>query len=143
MQMKMDLPLPNVTKDADVRTAAEEMRRTNSGALLIRDEDTVIGLITDRDLVVRVLADPEAKLEGPIYDYSTKTMFTCQHSDSLDHAALQMEENGVKYLLVMNDNHEAVGLLSLEMIAAQPGSEELVGEVVAACAQQQQANGGA
>jgi len=92
-------------------------------ALLEHDPELLLG---EPGPETEVLADPEAKLDAPIYDYSTKTMFTCQSSDSLDHAALVMEENGVRYLLVMNDDREAVGLLSLEMIAAQPGEVVLL-----------------
>lgn len=131
MHVSEDILLPTVSKDATVRDAAKEMKRTNSGALLIRERNSVIGIVTDRDLVLRVLADDKASPDACINDISTKDMIACKSTDSVEKAAEIMEERQVRYLLVLNPNGAATGLLSLEMLAAKLEGSDMVGDVVA------------
>lgn len=132
MKLQTNLPVPTIEKTAGLRAAAHEMKRLDTGVLLVRDGQTVTGLVTDRDLVIRGLADPSVTFETTIDQLSTGTMYSCKSSHSLEEAAEIMEKNSVRYLLVMSPDNEALGVLSLETIAAQPGSEKLVGDVVAA-----------
>ena len=131
MKVSDEVLLPTVPADANVRETAKTMQKTNSGAVLLREKNSVVGIVTDRDLVIRVLADDKAPLNAPIRDFCTQEMFTCTSTDSLETAAHLMESHHVRYLLVLNPEGEAVGLISFDVIAAKSGDAEFVGDVAA------------
>lgn len=97
-----------VNKDNDIFDIAQIMKENDIGFVPVSDKQKIIGVITDRDIVVKVLANKDTK----IYNYITKDIVTCNINDSIDSILTTMAENKVKRLLVVDDK-KVVGIISL------------------------------
>lgn len=106
-----------VAPSAAVTTAAKIMRERDIGVLPVVDEHNVIGMITDRDLTIRVLADrlsPDTIVE----DVMTPDLISCSPEDTVQAAADLMAERQVHRLLVLDERDRSpCGILSLSDIA--------------------------
>lgn len=105
-------------EDATLTDAAREMRSKNVGALFTFSDTGVRGMVTDRDIVVRGLAEGADPDTTPVQDVASESLVTVQASSSTDEAARLMQEQGVRRLPVV-DGDEVVGLVSLEDLAAR------------------------
>lgn len=101
--------------DETVRDAARRMDKRNVGTLVVVGEDrTPMGILTDRDLVVRCLArdlDPDATSLGEIM---TSTPWSVDESTSIEHAVSLMDRRGVRRLVVTRDGGEVSGIVSVD-----------------------------
>jgi CBS domain-containing protein len=114
-----------IGRQATVREAARRMKQLNVGALPVKDDGKVVGIITDRDIVTRVLAadrDPAATVVG---DAMTDHVAACSEDDSLDQAAQIMREKKVRRLVVTSSSGKLRGMVSLGDLAAKSGEERL------------------
>jgi CBS domain-containing protein len=106
-----------VAPSAAVTTAAKIMRERDIGVLPVVDEHNVIGMITDRDLTIRVLADrlsPDTIVE----DVMTPELISCGPEDTVQAAADLMAERQVHRLLVLDERDRSpCGIISLADIA--------------------------
>lgn len=100
-----------VNKDNDIFDIAQIMKENDIGFVPVSDKQKIIGIITDRDIVVKALANKDTK----IYNYITKDIVTCNINDSIDMILTTMAENKVKRLLVVDDK-KVVGIISLSDI---------------------------
>jgi CBS domain-containing protein len=107
----------SVSSTAPVSTAAETMRDNDIGDVLVTEDGKVAGLVTDRDLVVRVLAggmDPSTTMVGHV----CSTDLVAAHPDTpVDEVIQVMRERAVRRLPVINDTGEAIGFVSLGDLA--------------------------
>lgn len=105
-----------VAPSAAVTTAAKIMRERDIGVLPVMDEQNVIGMITDRDLTIRVLADrlsPDTIVE----DVMTPELVSCRADDTVQSAADLMAERQVHRLIVLDERDRTpCGILSLSDI---------------------------
>lgn len=101
-----------IDPDTPIREVARRMRRENLGALPIGENDRLIGMITDRDIVVRAVADGCAD-EAVAREIMSERVYYCFEEDDLDDAADVMAEHQVRRLPVLNDNKRLVGVVSL------------------------------
>lgn len=110
-----------------VRDAAQVMRRSHVGALVVTEQPNgelmPIGIVTDRDIAVSVVAagiDPDAITVG---DVMTRRVVTCGERQGLFDALALMRERGVRRLPVINAQGGLAGMFTaddaLGMIAAQ------------------------
>ena len=96
--------------------AAREMRDGDIGNVIVTDGGRVAGILTDRDIVVRAIAegrDPQATTVGDVCSSSPRTL---EPGESVEAAAQAMGENGIRRLPVVRDG-ELVGVLSLGDLA--------------------------
>ena len=115
MQVKdvMNTKLELIRPETNAVEAARKMRDGDLGALPVMDEENVVGMVTDRDLAIRVLAEGLSPDQVQIQDIMTADVLSCSPEDSLDEAAELMAELQVRRLLVMDENKKLVGILSL------------------------------
>ncbi|QRK04472.1 CBS domain-containing protein [Archangium violaceum] len=99
--------------DATLKQAAEKMQRLNVGPLPVCEGDKLVGLVTDRDIVVRGIAmghDPDTSRVSSVMSEDVE----CIHPDaSLDEAAELMEDRQIRRLLVVDDDKSLIGIVSL------------------------------
>ena len=110
--------------------AARKMKEMNIGALPICDNDRLVGLVTDRDIVVRALAngsDPETTLAK---DVMSSPVIYCMEDDEIEVAADLMEEKQIRRMLIINKEKRLVGFVSLGDLAVDSKDEILAGEVI-------------
>jgi CBS domain-containing protein len=101
--------------DESVRDAAARMRDRNVGTLLVLDDDKMpIGIVTDRDLTVRVLAGGLDGYQTQIGDVMTSVPATISEDTSLDAALGVMRSGPYRRLPVVDAEGRLVGLLSVD-----------------------------
>ncbi len=111
--------------------AAKKMRTQNIGALPVVEDGKLIGMLTDRDIVIRAVGDNKDPATVAVRDIMSDECFWCAENEQLDDAVRIMEANQVRRLPVMNDKREVVGMLSVEDVAVH-APESLTGEVLKA-----------
>jgi CBS domain-containing protein len=100
-----------------VREAAQLMQRLDVGCLPVTLAGRVVGLITDRDIACRIVAegqDPEVVKAGAVM---SEKVVSCTEDQTLDEAAEIMEASGVRRLPVLDKEGQIAGLLSVDDIA--------------------------
>ena len=119
-----------ISPDATTEDAAALMKTLDIGVLPVCDEEGLVGILTDRDLVVRVLAatrDPKAMLVG---EAMTPSVVYCFDDDDLEHAASVMAGQQIRRLPVLNKNRKMVGIVSVGDIAVNTQDHQLTGKVL-------------
>ena len=118
-----------IGESASVTEAAKKMSELDVGALPIcGDDDRLKGMLTDRDIVIKVLAqgkDPDSTKAG---EFGQGKPVTIGADDSIKDAIATMKEHKVRRLPVI-DGHELVGIVSQGDLARNADEEE-VGELV-------------
>jgi CBS domain-containing protein len=119
------------TVDASMNAsdAAAKMRSEDVGALPVVEGEDLVGLVTDRDLVLRVLAERQDPSAVRIGDLATRAPVTIGPDEKLSAARELMEQHQVRRLPVMKDE-QLVGILSIGDVAWQDASAREVGETL-------------
>jgi CBS domain-containing protein len=107
------------------------MRDLDIGSIPVGENDRLIGMVTDRDIVCRGVANGQDCSKLTARDVMSKGIFYCNDSEDLADASRIMEQKQVRRLPVLNDKKRMVGMLSIGDIG-DAASRELTGEVVAA-----------
>jgi CBS domain-containing protein len=114
-----------------ISKVAAMMKTLDVGALPVGENDRLIGMVTDRDITCRGLANSADPSKLTARDVMTKGVVYCNESEDLSDAARIMEQKKIRRLPVLNDAKRMVGMLSLGDIS-HAGSRALTGEVMAA-----------
>jgi CBS domain-containing protein len=120
-----------VSPDLNAADAAGLMRSEDIGVLPVVADGKLVGLVTDRDLVLRVLADRKDPMESRIGDILTRSPVTVTPDMKLSEARELMENHRIRRLPVTKGD-ELVGILSLGDVAWQDASTREVGEALKA-----------
>ena len=91
-----------IDPNAAVGEAARRMRDDNVGALPVGENDRLIGIVTDRDIVVRGVADNRLGGTTAVRDVMSEHVYYCFDDDDLEQAAKIMAEHQVRRLPVLN-----------------------------------------
>jgi CBS domain-containing protein len=125
----MTAAVASVTRMAHVRDAARVMRDRDIGFLPVCEADgTVVGVVTDRDLALGVLASDRAPSTA-VEEVMTPDPIVCYASDDLAWCERLMSENQINRMVVVGDDEKLVGVISLADLAAVE-DDETVGDVV-------------
>ncbi len=99
--------------------AAKKMKDQNVGTVLVVDENQLKGLVTDRAITTRAVAEEKDPRSVPVTDIMTKDIVGCSEDDDLFDVLKTMGENQVRRLPVVNDESQLVGVVSMSDIAQQ------------------------
>lgn len=116
-------PHPTVVEVSDtLRAVAQTMATQDLGSLVVARDGVVVGIVTDRDLVVRGLAEG-VPLDAAVGDLATDDLLTVGPDDDVADVVRIMREQAVRRVPVVRDG-EAVGVLTIGDLAAEldPGS---------------------
>lgn len=114
-----------------VTEAARRMRNEDLGDVLVQEQGAVCGIVTDRDLVVRCIAEGDDPQEATLGEICTKQLATLDADDSVDEAVEMMESQAIRRLPVLKEG-QAVGILSLGDLAKLRDPESVLGKISAA-----------
>lgn len=107
-----------VSPDDSIRTAAEVMRRHHVGDVVVAEHNgkflCPLGILTDRDIVVEVIAENVGLDEVMVRDTMTDQLITANEDDDLLATLMQMRENGVRRLPVVDNEGQLVGILTAD-----------------------------
>ena len=120
-----------VGPDATVCDVAKRMRELDIGAMPVGENDRLIGMVTDRDITCRGVANGKDCAKLTARDVMSKGIFYCRDAEELEDALRIMEQKQVRRLPVINEQKRMVGMLSLGDIW-HAAAHELSGEVIAA-----------
>jgi CBS domain-containing protein len=100
-----------------VLSASRRMRQTNVGFLPVCDEDgKVLGTLTDRDLVLRILAEDRTSAT-PVSDVMTRQIVSCTPGEDVYTAGMRMGAEKKSRILVVDEKERLVGVISLSDLA--------------------------
>jgi len=106
-----------VSPDDNVRHVAQMMREADTGLLPVAEDDRLIGMLTDRDVAVRLVAEGRDPAQTKVRDVMTTDVRYVFDDEGLEHVADNMAEQQVRRLPVMNRQKRLVGVVSLGDIA--------------------------
>jgi len=106
--------------------AAVLMQAHGSGAVLVIESERLVGILTERDIVFRVVARDLDSHTTPVLEVMTPSPMTVEPDRTFGHALMQMHKNGFRHLPVMQDGR-VLGLVSARN-ALDPDLEEFVAE---------------
>jgi CBS domain-containing protein len=111
--------------------AARRMRDADTGDVIVLDNGRVVGILTDRDITLRIVAE-DKDLSTPVGEACTTTdLQTVGPDTSLDQAVQLMRGNAVRRLPVV-ENDRAVGIISLGDLAIELDSDSALADISAA-----------
>ena len=122
--------IEDIAADATIVEAAERMRSLDVGALPVCQNDKLVGVITDRDIAIRAVADGCDPKATSVSDAMSRDLFYCYEDESVETAAKLMEEKQIRRLPVFDRNNRAVGIVSLGDLAVRNRDDRLSGEVL-------------
>jgi CBS domain-containing protein len=99
-----------------IREAARQMRDLDVGSLPVADGDRLVGFVTDRDIVIRGLADSGGP-DSPVRDVMSDRVLYCFEDDSVESVARNMGSNQIRRLPVLTREKRLCGIVALGDIA--------------------------
>ncbi len=132
MQLKelMTTHVQGISADQSVCEAAQAMQRLGVGSVPVFRDGQPIGIVTDRDIVVRAVAEQCDCSQKPIGEIMTGELITMPETTSIAEAAKLMEQQQIRRLLVTGSNNEIVGIVSVGDIVAKSGEHGLAAELI-------------
>ena len=114
-----------------VREIAKRMRESDVGAIPVKADSRLVGIVTDRDIVCRAFADSGSLAKMTAQDVMTKDVVCCSPDDDIVVAIGTMEARRIRRLPVTDSHKTMIGMLSLGDISHKVG-KELSGEMLRA-----------
>jgi len=108
-----------VNPASTVIEAAQLMQKHNVGSVPVCDQSGVIGIVTDRDIIVRNVAHGKSPQSTPVKDVMTSQVTTVNPDMDVNDVSRIMSQNQIRRIPV-TDNNKLVGMLSLGDIATDP-----------------------
>jgi CBS domain-containing protein len=122
---------PDVVRpDDNVRTAATKMAELNVGVLPVTEGDRLMGIVTDRDIIIRAVAPGLDPASARIRDVMTSNPTVIYEDQTIQEAAQMMGQQQIRRLPVLDRNRRLVGIVSLGDLAVDTGDEKLAAETL-------------
>ena len=118
-----------VRPDASVREAAQRMRSMDVGSLPVCDGRHLLGMVTDRDITVRIIAEGRDAANTPVKEAMTPEVTFVFEDQDVQDAARIMRERQIRRLPVLSRDKQLVGIVALGDIA-QAGDDRLSGDAL-------------
>ncbi len=127
----MSRDVQTVRPEQSLREAALAMRSLNIGSLPVRDHDRLVGMLTDRDIVVRAVAEGDIE-HRTVAEVMSPALKYCYASDDVDAVARNMASLEVRRLPVVDADKRLVGMVSLaNMVHSERAAATVMAQGVA------------
>lgn|SRR5262249_9352904 len=107
-----------------IQKIAQKMVEIDAGIIPVGEKDRLVGMITDRDMVVRAIAKGKSPGKCTGRDVMSPDVKYCYEDETLEDAARNMATLQVKRLPVLNRDKRLVGIVSLGDLACEPEADE-------------------
>ena len=115
--------LHTISADATVLQATREMNRHKIGALVVTDDDgQVVGIFTERDVLMRVVAEESGPSNVKVGDVMTRDVICCEPGDDLDEVSAIMKSHRIRHVPVCGSGGRVIGMVSIGDVNAQYAS---------------------
>jgi CBS domain-containing protein len=112
--------------------AARHMRSANVGAIVVEDGGKTCGIVTDRDIAVRAVAQGRDPASTPLSEICSKDLTTLSPDDDVERAVEVMREKAIRRVLVVDSQQNALGIVSLGDLAIQRDKRSVLGHISSA-----------
>ncbi|MEP6739625.1 MAG: CBS domain-containing protein [Caldimonas sp.] len=112
-----------VGRDETLQAAAQRMHDMDVGALPVSDGKALVGMVTDRDIVVRGVATGMIPQESLVSDVMTEEVRFCRADDTVETVMAQMGDAQVRRLAVLDAGNEIVGIVALADLATRQSAK--------------------
>jgi CBS domain-containing protein len=132
MQLVRDVMTARVVTlppETTLAEAALTMREQDIGDIVVTAGAGPAGLVTDRDIVVRAVAERRDPASTTIGEILTPNLVTVRPDDTVQSAALLMRDNAVRRVLVCEDDQTLVGIVSIGDLAEEIDPESVLGGI--------------
>ena len=102
----------SINENASVLDALKIMAEKNIGALMIIEEEKLLGIFSERDYARKIVLQGKASQDTSVKEIMTKSVITVASDDSLEECMSLMSKNKIRHLPVVNDNKVA-GIISI------------------------------
>jgi CBS domain-containing protein len=114
---------------ASLREVATMMRDGDMGAVPIVNAERLVGIVTDRDIVVRAVSEGLGP-DSPASDAMTSELFTVRADDFVFEAVRMMGEKQVRRVPVVNDNGSLAGIIAMADVALEMEDQQEIAETM-------------
>jgi CBS domain-containing protein len=118
-----------ISPDTSVKEAAQRMRSLDVGSLPVCDGRRLLGMVTDRDITIRITSEGRDVNTTPISEAMTPELAFVFEDDDVKHAARLMQERQIRRLPVLDRGRNLVGILSLGDLSGV-GDDRLSGDTL-------------
>ncbi len=118
-----------VRPDSTMKEAAEKMKTFDIGSIPVCDGDQMMGIITDRDIAVRAVAEGR-DASTRVSEVMTKEVVYCLQDQDVRDAAKLMEERQIRRMAILDNEKRLVGIISLGDLAVDGEDKRLAGQVL-------------
>ncbi len=102
----------SLAADSSVFDALKMMAEKNIGALMIIEEERLLGIFSERDYARKIVLQGKASQDTPVSEIMTKTVITVKPDDTLEQCMELMSKNKIRHLPVV-DNDKVAGIISI------------------------------
>jgi len=127
MSRRVELGSPNMS----LVEAAKKMRDGDFGMLPISEQDRLVGMITDRDIAIRAVAEGKDPNHAYVGEVMTSKVLYCFEDQDVNEVVKNLGDNQIRRLPVLNRDKKLVGILSLGNISHSDAKSENVDEALA------------
>ena len=120
--------------------AAQLMKKENIGSIPVIENEqsrTLVGIVTDRDLALTIVAEGQDAKSTPVDAVMTRTLVTCRADDDLEKALGAMAEHQLRRIPVVDNDNKIVGIIAQADVATRADDPEKTGEMVKEISQEQ------
>lgn len=125
----MTTDVRTIDRNSTVEQAARMMKELNVGSIPVTENGNVIGIITDRDVVLRNVADGRTAADTRVEEVMSKTVVTATPDMDVHRAADLMAQNQIRRLPIV-ENNRMVGIVSIGDLAVRNIYENEAGEAL-------------
>lgn len=125
-------PPIKVASTAPVQEAARQMRDGDVGAVIVEEDGKPYGIVTDRDIAIRAVAQGLNATIAPVASICSKELATVSPDEDVEHAVQLMLDKALRRVLVVDAQAIPLGIVSLGDLAVARGSSSVLGQISAA-----------
>src|SRR5262245_61464904 len=119
-----------ISPDTTIPDAAEKMKYLDVGFLPVCKNDRLVGTITDRDIVLRVIAEGKDVNTSKTHEVMTSDVYWCYEDQTSDEVAAFMASKEIRRVLILNREKRLVGVISIGDLAQARGVQKKAGETM-------------
>lgn len=119
-----------IAPDALAEDAATKMKGLNVGAIPVCDGEKLVGMITDRDLVLRVMAEHRDPKKSRVSEAMSSDILFCYEDDDVEKASRMMSQKQIRRLPILSTGKKLVGIVSLGDLAVHGTDSQMSGKIL-------------
>ena len=128
----MTTPPVTVASTATLQEAARQMRLEDIGVLIVEEDGKPYGIVTDRDIVVRGVAEGLNPETAPVASVSSKELTTVSPEADIESAMVLMRDKALRRVVVVDWENAPLGIVSLGDLAIAKDAQSVLGRISAA-----------